>query len=134
MAYLVQRLGVKMYNSPELVVAMVGSALAGNDVETAKTADDLLEVQCRGTLVEVDDAEIAGGMIGQHEPIVVGGGEISDPIVHWQVMMEAFKASPRRICSWTNPARGTTSPPRPGVATEQSLVKNGADAAEALGK
>ena len=56
-----QRLGVKMYNSPELVVAMVGSALAGNDVETAKTADDLLEVQCRGTLVEVDDAEIAGG-------------------------------------------------------------------------
>ena len=30
-----QRLGVKMYNSPELVVAMVGSALAGNDVETA---------------------------------------------------------------------------------------------------
>mmetsp|Transcript_14415 Transcript_14415/g.58794 ORF Transcript_14415/g.58794 Transcript_14415/m.58794 type:complete len:84 (-) Transcript_14415:1868-2119(-) len=44
-----QRLGVKMYNSPELVIAMVGFALAGNDVETAKTADDLLEVQCRGT-------------------------------------------------------------------------------------
>ena len=88
-----QRLGVKMYNSPELVVAMVGSALAGNDVETAKTAEDLLEVECRGTLVEIGDAEMAGGMIGTHEPIAVGGGDLSDPIIHWDVMLSLIHIS-----------------------------------------
>ena len=127
-----QRLGVKMYNSPELVVAMVGSALAGNDVETAKTAEDLLEVECRGTLVEIGDAEMAGGMIGTHEPIAVGGGDLSDPIVHWDVMMEAFKGQAPPDLPADSPGVGYyfSSPTR--VATEQSLVKNGADAATAL--
>jgi hypothetical protein len=121
-----------MYNSPELVVAMVGSALAGNDVETAKTAEDLLEVECRGTLVEIGDAEMAGGMIGTHEPIAVGGGDLSDPIVHWDVMMEAFKGQAPPDLPADSPGVGYyfSSPTR--VATEQSLVKNGADAATAL--
>ena len=70
----------------------------------AKTADDLLEVQCRSTWWRLTTLRSRRDDRA-HQAIVVGGGEISDPIVHWEVMMEAFKA---------NPAGSTRGPPRRG--------------------
>ena len=103
-------------------------------METAKTAELLAEVKCRGTVVHHTDAAVAGQMVGSHEPIAVGGGAISDPIVHYDILLEAFK--------------GKGAPPPPpssaeGVgssyyfsttraATDEGLVSNGSAAADAL--
>lgn len=60
-------------------------------METAKTAQLLAEVKCRGSVVHHSDAELAGQMLGSHEPIAVGGGALTDPVVHFDVLIEAFK-------------------------------------------
>ena len=86
-----QKLGARLDNSEQLLVALVGTALVGADVETAKTAELLAEVTCRGTIVHHRDAAVAGAMIGQHEPIAVGGGAIKDPVVHYDILIEAFR-------------------------------------------
>ena len=91
-----QKLGARLDNSEQLLVALVGTALVGADVETAKTAELLAEVTCRGTIVHHRDAAVAGAMIGQHEPIAVGGGAIKDPVVHYDILIEAFRGKTRR--------------------------------------
>ena len=41
------------------------------------------------------EAGAAGQMVGEHEPIAVGGGDpwatLRDPIIHFDIMMEALK-------------------------------------------
>jgi hypothetical protein len=86
-----QRLGARLENSEQLLVALLGAALVGADVETAKTAELLSQVSCRGTIVHHEDAQVAGAMIGEHEPIAVGGGALKDPVVHYDILLEAFR-------------------------------------------
>ena len=50
MGYAPGQLGARLDNSEQLLVALVGTALVGADVETAKTAELLAEVTCRGTI------------------------------------------------------------------------------------
>ena len=86
------KLGVRLDNCNELLVAMLGASARGIDVETAKTMDALArDVRCRGTLVHHLDAAAAGAMPGAHEPIAIRGGAVSDPIVHWDIMIDAFR-------------------------------------------
>ena len=58
-----QKLGARLENSEQLLVALVGTALVGADVETAKTAELLAEVKCRGTIVHHRDAAVALSLI-----------------------------------------------------------------------
>ena len=126
-----QRLGARLDNSEHLLVALLGAALTGADVETAKTAELLAAVRCRGTIVRHEDAAVAGAMVGQHEPIAVGGGAITDPIVHYDILIEAF--------------RGKEPPPLPEdgarssyyfsterAATEEVLLAHAVASVEAL--
>ena len=86
------KLGVRLDNCNELLIAMLGASARGIDVETAKTMDALArDVRCRGTLVHHLDAAAAGAMPGAHEPIAIRGGAVSDPIVHWDIMIDAFR-------------------------------------------
>jgi hypothetical protein len=124
-----QKLGARLENSEQLLVALVGTALVGADVETAKTAELLAEVKCRGTIVHHRDAAVAGAMIGQHEPIAVGGGDIKDPVVHYDILIEAFrgKDAPEPTKEQSSYYFSTTR-----AATDAALVSNGAAAASAL--
>lgn len=125
-----QRLGVRLDNGAELLVALLGASLTGAEVETAKTAEALAGVKCRGTLVHHSLAAAAGKMVGAHEPIAVGGGAISDPIVHWDIMLEAFKGKEAPL----PPLKGSDyffSTTR--ATSEASMVESGAAAAMALG-
>ena len=107
----------------------MGTALVGADVETAKTAELLAEVTCRGTIVHHRDAAVAGAMIGQHEPIAVGGGAIKDPVVHYDILIEAFrgKNAPELTKEQSSYYFSTTR-----AAADAALVANGAAAASAL--
>ena len=124
-----QKLGARLDNSEQLLVALVGTALVGADVETAKTAELLAEVTCRGTIVHHRDAAVAGAMIGQHEPIAVGGGAIKDPVVHYDILIEAFrgKNAPELTKEQSSYYFSTTR-----AAADAALVANGAAAASAL--
>ena len=124
-----QKLGARLENSEQLLVALVGTALVGADVETAKTAELLAEVTCRGTIVHHRDAAVAGAMIGQHEPIAVGGGAIKDPVVHYDILIEAFrgKNAPELTKEQSSYYFSTTR-----AAADAALVANGAAAASAL--
>jgi hypothetical protein len=115
-----QKLGARLENSEQLL---------GADVETAKTAELLAEVKCRGTIVHHRDAAVAGAMIGQHEPIAVGGGDIKDPVVHYDILIEAFrgKDAPEPTKEQSSYYFSTTR-----AATDAALVSNGAAAASAL--
>ena len=62
----------------------------------SKTAELLAEVTGRGTIVLHRDAAVAGAMIGQHEPIAVGGGAIKDPVVHYDILNAGQLATPNR--------------------------------------
>ena len=125
-----QRLGARLVNSEQLLISLVGAALVGADVETAKTAELLSEVKCRGTIVHHRDAAIAGAMIGHHEPIAVGGGALKDPVVHYDILLEAFrgKNSPEIGAGSSSSYYFST---QRGVA-DAALVGNGLAAAKAL--
>ena len=81
-------------------------------------------------MVHHTDAVAAGQMVGSHEPIAVGGGAVSEPIIHYEILIEAFKG------------RDAPPPPEQGgssyyfsttrAATDKGLVGNGVAAAEAL--
>lgn len=125
-----QKLGVRLDNSEQLLVALLGSALTGADVETAKTAELLSRVTCRGTIVHHSDSQLAGAMIGAHEPIVVGGGAIKDPVVHYDILLEAFRGKETPELSSDIESSYYFSNTR--AAKESGLVGNGADATNAL--
>ena len=54
-----ERLGARLDNSEHLLVALVGASLVGV-TETAKTAEALMHIDCRGTIVHYADAAVAG--------------------------------------------------------------------------
>ena len=87
-------LGVGTGNARESVVAYLGTALAGTSARGARATDDLRETfgdgRTRGTMVRREDAETAGGLIGAHEPIAVGGGTVRDKVILWEVLRAAY--------------------------------------------
>ncbi|KAK3287701.1 hypothetical protein CYMTET_4798 [Cymbomonas tetramitiformis] len=87
-------LALRLNNSPELCVALLGAALAGVDVRTSKSRDGFSAITSHGSVVHVGDMQLAGDMLGSHEPIVVGDGAgMNDPAVLWDVLMHVYQGA-----------------------------------------
>ena len=93
-------LGVRVRNGPEALVAYLGTALCGARAKTCKTREDAREMfgngATRGTLVEFADADVAGEILGAHEPIAVYGGGMRDKVITWEVLHAAYKGRAAR--------------------------------------
>ena len=127
-----ERLGARLDNSEHLLVALVGASLVGADVETAKTAEALMHIDCRGTIVHYADAAVAGAMLGAHEPIAVGGGAITEPIVHYDILIEAFRGHKETASLPPGTSVSSYFFSTQKAATEAALVANAASSSEAL--
>jgi len=87
-------LSIRLGDSEELLIALVGLMLAKVDMKSAKTIEDFKNIErSRGSLVHSTFAKEAGEIIGKHEPIAVGPAGISEKVIHWEVLIHAYDLS-----------------------------------------